>query len=260
MENSKISWCHHTQNFWRGCTGAGCEIKADCYAAALSKRGGWTFEIPRATSPSKWREPFKWDAEARAEGKSYRVFCGSLMDFFDAPMDGRRPAAWSVIRKLRNLTWMVLTKQTSRIAEQLPADWGSTGYDNVWLGTTLTCMKSVHRLNELRAIPAVKKFVSCEPLRGSLAGVDFSGVDLIVAGGESGNRWKEHQMDLEWARELQTEAARTGACFFFKQVSSRFSVAGADALGAIHHEMPAGSFPWMPEIHNRPNDMGIIDE
>jgi protein gp37 len=51
MENTKIGWCDHTFNPWRGCTkvSPGC---ANCYAEALSKRnpkvlGAWGRRGPR---------------------------------------------------------------------------------------------------------------------------------------------------------------------------------------------------------------------
>ena len=110
MRDSAIAWCHHTENFWRGCTGKGCEIKRECYAVSFAKRAGWRFTTPTVTSPHIWREPFQWNAEAEAQGKFYRVFCGSLMDFFDPATDGLRPAAWEVIKGTKHLVWMVLTK------------------------------------------------------------------------------------------------------------------------------------------------------
>ncbi len=96
MKNSSIAWTHHTQNFWRGCSGKNCEIRSGCYAAAQSKARGWSFENVRPTQANKWREPFEWNEEAKREGKAYRVFCGSLCDFFDHQADGIRPAAWNV--------------------------------------------------------------------------------------------------------------------------------------------------------------------
>jgi protein gp37 len=64
--NSKIEWCHHTFNPWRGCTkvSAGC---ANCYAETLSHRnpkvlGVWGDGGTRVVaSESAWREPRKWN-------------------------------------------------------------------------------------------------------------------------------------------------------------------------------------------------------
>ena len=90
MQNSKIEWCHHTFNPWRGCAkiSAGC---ANCYAEMLSRRnptvlGIWG-EGPESTrvvaAESSWREPLKWDRAAAAAGERHRVFCASLADVFE---------------------------------------------------------------------------------------------------------------------------------------------------------------------------------
>ena len=85
---TKIEWCDHTFNPWRGCTKvhAGC---ANCYAETLSKRnpktlGIWGRHGMRVVAVDKsWGEPLKWDAAAAAEGVRRRVFCASLADVFE---------------------------------------------------------------------------------------------------------------------------------------------------------------------------------
>ena len=76
MENSQISWCDHTQNFWIGCTkvSPGC---ANCYAETLDRNrfsktlGGGTKDVPvchwgpgaprHRTSESIWNDPVRWN-------------------------------------------------------------------------------------------------------------------------------------------------------------------------------------------------------
>lgn len=87
-ENSNISWTTHTWNPWRGCTkvSEGCR---NCYADALSKRnpsvlGVWGPNGTRVVAAeAAWREPLKWDKEARVAGERRRVFCASLADVFE---------------------------------------------------------------------------------------------------------------------------------------------------------------------------------
>jgi len=88
-ENSKIEWTDHTFNPWYGCTNIspGCD---HCYAENWSKRSGlvrWGSNPRRRTTESYWREPLKWNAEAREFKEKYgyrpRVFCASLADVFD---------------------------------------------------------------------------------------------------------------------------------------------------------------------------------
>lgn len=86
--NSKIEWCHHTMNPFRGCTRVhtGC---LNCYAERMSKRnpavlGVWGAEGTRVVAAEKtWLEPLKWDKAAAKAGERHRVFCASLADVFE---------------------------------------------------------------------------------------------------------------------------------------------------------------------------------
>src|ERR1043165_5717693 len=86
---SKIEWCRHTFNPWRGCTkvSAGC---AHCYAETRSKRnpkvlGIWGDDGTRPIgSDAYWKQPFAWDRASREAGERHRVFCASLADVFEA--------------------------------------------------------------------------------------------------------------------------------------------------------------------------------
>lgn len=94
-ENTKIQWCDHTFNPWRGCTqvSAGC---AHCYAAAQAKRnprvlGVWgTYGTRVVASEAMWREPSLWDRRAREDGVRRRVFCASMADVFEDVPDAAR--------------------------------------------------------------------------------------------------------------------------------------------------------------------------
>lgn len=118
---TKIQWCHHTFNPWRGCTKIheGC---ANCYAERDSKRfpkvrGVWGPMGTRVRA-ADWSEPIRWNAAAEAAGERRRVFCASLADVFEAwdgpivdhkggilvsprPADGRGDPCGGVGRRLR---------------------------------------------------------------------------------------------------------------------------------------------------------------
>ncbi len=49
------------------------------------------------------------------------------------------------------------------IADRLPADWGE-GYPTLWLGVSVENKRFLTRMDTLRKIPAVIRFVSAEPL------------------------------------------------------------------------------------------------
>ena len=85
MKDTKIEWCHHTFNPWRGCTkvSAGC---AHCYAETLSHRnpavlGVWGDQGTRPeAAEAYWLHALRWYEAAIEAGEVRRVFVGSLMD------------------------------------------------------------------------------------------------------------------------------------------------------------------------------------
>lgn len=87
-ENSKIEWCHHTFNPWRGCAKVhtGCK---NCFAEAQAKRNPNTLGIwgPNGSrvvaSEEMWAKPLKWNKAAEKAGQRHRVFCASMADVFE---------------------------------------------------------------------------------------------------------------------------------------------------------------------------------
>lgn len=87
-ETTKIQWCHHTFNPWRGCAKVhtGCE---NCYAEKEAKRfpknrGIWGHRGTRVkAADATWAEPLRWNIAAAAAGERRRVFCASLADVFE---------------------------------------------------------------------------------------------------------------------------------------------------------------------------------
>lgn len=241
-ETTGIGWTDKTHNEWIGCSapaGAGC---ANCYAALWDRRfGGDRFGVgkcPSLSSEQNRNKPYRWERESIVARVRTKVFCGSLMDFFDkhAP-SGARSALWGKIAATPNLDWQILTKRSSNIAKMLPPDWG-IGYDNVWLGVTIEDRKSgLRRLEHLRAIPAKVKFVSIEPLLEDLGVVDFSGIDWAIIGGESGRACRP--MKEEWVLKIIRQCREQGVKVFFKQWGGSDKIAG----GCIVSGMEIKEFP-----------------
>ena len=214
-EVTGIEWTDHTFNPWIGCTAisAACNI---CYAETLVKRWGGDFATRRRTAPSNWKQPIKWNKAAETAGVRRRVFCASLADVFDnqAPEEWRVDL-WALIRATPWLQWQLLTKRPQSIRKMLPPDWGH-GFHNVWIGTTVEDREQARiRMDHLRAIPTVIRFLSVEPLLEGLGSFDLSGVDWVIVGGASGPEAKP--MHPDWARNLRDQCAAAGVPFFFKQ-------------------------------------------
>lgn len=216
--NTNIEWCDHTFNIAWGCIKAskGCD---NCYADTLSNLYGFDVWGPgktrRTFGPAYWAKPLSWDREARKAGVRRRVFCSSMTDVFlnDPIINAEREKLWPLIAATPMLDWLILTKQAQRIGANVPAG----RYDNVWLGVSVEDAAAAWRISTLQRINfAPVRFVSAEPLLGSLAGVDLTGMDWVIVGGESGPRARP--MDIEWARELRDECTRKRIAFFLKQL------------------------------------------
>jgi protein gp37 len=233
-DNSAIEWTNATWNPVTGCgkVSPGC---AHCYAEAFAERWRGTpghpyeqgFELRlwpgRLDQPLRWRRP-------------RMIFVNSMSDLFHE----RVPEAFiqrvfDVMGEAGWHTFQILTKRHERLAELAPR---LTWHHNVWMGVSIENRRFVHRADHLRAVDAAVRFVSAEPLLGPLEGLDLTGIDWLIAGGESGQRHR--RCDPAWVEDLRSRCATEGVAFFFKQWGGRTSKAGGRLLnGQTHDAMPA---------------------
>ncbi|MEQ1594681.1 MAG: phage Gp37/Gp68 family protein [Casimicrobium sp.] len=237
-KQTNIVWTKSTFNPWMGCTGVSraCD---HCYAEALMGRWlkiKWGTGEPRVrTSPTYWRAPRAWNAAAPSQNFAgirgfWPVFCASLADVFDNEVDPQwRLDLWELVRATPNLTWQILTKRIGNARKMLPADWGN-GYANVWLGATVCDQTEALRdVVKLRAVPAAVRFVSVEPMLGSidLEAVPRDGdhnsppgrlidmLDWVICGGE--RCAQSRPMHPNGPRQLRDQCVRADKPFLFKQ-------------------------------------------
>ena len=86
---------------------------------------------------------------------------------------------------------------------------------NVWLGTSVEDDRVLHRVDELRHVPASVRFLSCEPLIGPLTRLCLENIQWVIVGGESGPGARP--MNEQWVLHIKRECAQRGVPFFFKQ-------------------------------------------
>ncbi len=239
-EQTKIEWTDHTFNSHWGCqrVSPGCE---NCYAEAFSHRLGRELWGPKAErrefGDAHWAEPLKWNKAAERDGVRRRVFCASMADVFeDHPVAARsRERLWPLIIATPHLDWLLLTKRPQNLAGMLP--WVRYQIEpppNVWLGTTVEDQKRAdERVPLLLAVPAVVRFLSCEPLLGRVdltslrddeVGATWNvlegmGLDWVIVGGESGPGARP--FDLEWAATLVGQCQSFDVAVFVKQLGAR---------------------------------------
>lgn len=251
-QGSAIEWTDATWNPVTGCTrvSPGC---AHCYIETT---------IPLRTQHRRFVR--KGDEEttglilhddridARRVPKGPRVFVNSLSDLFheDIPHE----FVWRVfdlMRLLPDRQFQVLTKRPERMREIVERYYKLTArgigtpdvveypLPNVWLGVSIENARYTWRADVLREIPAAVRFISAEPLLGSLfpetitcprcegqrydrgscsfcvnrgrldangsldrMPLDLTSIDWLIVGGESGGR-DARPMHPEWARELR---------------------------------------------------------
>ena len=105
------------------------------------------------------------------------------------------------------------------------------------MGVSVEDARVFHRIDDLRRVPAAVRFLSCEPLIGSLAGIDLDGIHWIIVGGESGPH--SRSMNIEWVREIFRACRKQHVPFFFKQWGGvRKDRTGRLLRGRTYDEMP----------------------
>jgi protein gp37 len=247
MAETSIEWTDATWNPVAGCTvlTAGC---TNCYAMRMAARLD-AMGVPKYAGLTRksgkravWTGKIRLDEKSLAVPKSWskprKVFVNSMSDLFhdDVPAEFIRKV-WDVMRDTPRHTYQILTKRPERMAAVL-SERGFAVLPNVWLGTSIEDSRVLHRLDEIRAVPAAVRFVSLEPLIGSVAAGDLTGIHWAIVGGESGPRARP--MDPEWVNEIEAMCRRSGTAFFFKQWGGKNKKATGRMLhGRTYDEMPA---------------------
>jgi protein gp37 len=178
--------------------------------------------------PLRWKRP-------------RRIFVNSMSDLFheDIPedfigqvFDTMVQADWHVFQ--------ILTKRPDRLAELAPRlPWP----ENVWMGVTIENNRWVGRADLLRSVPSAVRFISAEPLLGALPDLDLTGLDWLIAGGESGP--KNRPPKVEWFLDLRDRCIAENVAFFFKQWGGIRSKSGGRLLeGTEWSEMPTACPRW----------------
>ncbi|WP_095201900.1 DUF5131 family protein [Mesorhizobium carmichaelinearum] len=224
MAETSIEWTDATWNPVAGCTilTAGCTncyamrmaarleaMGVDKYAGVTRKSGGkakWTGKIKldhaSLSVPQEWRKP-------------KRVFVNSMSDLFHSEVPTAFIAEiWQVMAATPRHTYQILTKRPDRMSEVLSSPEFNV-LPNVWLGTSVEDSRVLYRLDELRAVPAAVRFVSFEPLIGSVAGANLKSIHWAIVGGESGPQARP--LDTRWVDEIFDQCTDTDTAFFFKQ-------------------------------------------
>jgi protein gp37 len=245
--NSKIEWTECTWNPVTGCTkiSPGC---LNCYAERMARR-------LKAMGQSNYRHGFRLTLHPHMldlplSWKQPRsVFVNSMSDLFheDVPTDFILKV-FHVMGRASQHRFQVLTKRSERL-EKLSGElhWPP----NVWMGVTVENADFAYRIDHLRQTGAAIKFISFEPLLGSVGDTDLKGIDWVIVGGESGPGARPMQKD--WVTELRDRCLSCDIPFFFKQWGGVNKKANGRTLDKrIWDDLPEESLPnWRGAIRDR---------
>lgn len=252
MNKTGIKWTDYTWNPVTGCqrVSAGCKY---CYANEIADRFAGSAHFPNGFSMTL--HPKRLKAPLKKQGPK-RVFVNSMSDlFWTAVPTSFVDQVFDVIDATPQLTFQILTKREDRMLEysrtrRFPK--------NLWAGVTVESQATAGRLDVLRQIETDgKRMVSAEPLLSPLK-VDWSGIDWVITGGESGshlmdpairaarglvelvgNKWSARPDRIDWVRQIRDDCKAAGAAFFHKQWGGiTNNIAGCELDGRTWEEYP----------------------
>lgn len=244
MADTSIEWTDATWNPVAGCTilSPGC---TNCYAMRMAARleamGSDKYRglTRKSGGRAKWTGKIYLDRKAldtpKAWSKHRQIFVNSMSDLFHSDVPPAFVAkVWSTMAATPQHTYQILTKRPGNMAEitaKLPV------LPNVWLGTSVENADYLERIDDLRRVRAAVRFISFEPLLGSVAGADLKNIHWAIVGGESGPGARA--MDAKWVSEIEAACRRHGTAFFFKQWGGKNKKAAGRILnGRTYDEMP----------------------
>lgn len=233
MAQTSIEWTEMTWNPITGCTkiSSGCKF---CYAEIMTKRLKGMGHVKYSNGfdltlhENALEIPYTWK-------KSKVVFVNSMSDLFhkEVPLSFIRKV-FKVMNENPQHVFQVLTKRADVLLKHNEhLNWTS----NIWMGVTIENDTVLERMDLLKKTSAHLKFLSCEPLIGTLGMLDLNGIDWVIVGGESGR--KPRPMEEKWVVEIQKQCADKNVPFFFKQWGGmNKKEAGSELKGKLYKDLP----------------------
>lgn len=254
MAETHIEWSDSTWNPVAGCSmlSSGC---THCYAMEMARR----LEL---MGVSKYKgltrnngKRYIWNGEIREDFSSLnipyswkkpkKIFVNSMSDLFHEKVsDSFITKVWKVMEETPRHHYQILTKRPERMRDIIQNKIKKV-LDNVWIGTSIENEETVSRVNFLRETPAAIRFISFEPLIGSVGNINLNKIDWAIVGGESGRLARP--IKEEWIDEIYNQCLLFDTAFFFKQWGTwgkdnkkRSKKAnGREYRGQLWDEMPA---------------------
>ncbi|MCL2538490.1 MAG: phage Gp37/Gp68 family protein [Alphaproteobacteria bacterium] len=212
-QKSNLEWTDATWNPIVGCTkySDGCK---NCYAMPIAERlcnqgiAGYENGFKLTLRPERLEIPLHWK-------KPRLIFVDSMCDLFhdDIPLEYIQKV-FAIMKRADWHIYTILTKRSHRMRELAPfLEW----LPNIVAGVTIESNKYRNRLDDLKAVPAVMKYLSLEPLLDRIERLDLTNIDWLIVGGESGQNARP--VNVDWIREVRDWTLEQKVSFWFKQYS-----------------------------------------
>lgn len=182
-----------------GCT-IGCSY---CYARNNVRRFHMTEDFSRP-------EYFPGKLKLMDRKRPRNLLLTGMSDFSDWDPEWREEV-FARIGQNPQHQYIFLTKRPEKVRF-------STELDNVWFGVTVTSEKEKGRIKAMREHIRAKHYqVSFEPMFDNIGEVDFTGIEWIVVGTETGRRKGKSESKQEWVWNLTNQAHSRGIPVFMKE-------------------------------------------
>ena len=182
-----------------GCT-IGCSY---CYARNNVRRFHMTEDFSRP-------EYFPGKLKLMDRKRPRNLLLTGMSDFSDWDPEWREEV-FARIGQNPQHQYIFLTKRPEKVRF-------STELDNVWFGVTVTSGKEKGRIKAMREHIRAKHYqVSFEPMFDNIGEVDFTGIEWIVVGTETGRRKGKSESKQEWVWNLTNQAHSRGIPVFMKE-------------------------------------------
>ncbi len=209
-------------NPWHGChkCSPGC---LNCFVFYFDKKRGIdTNNVFR--SKTNFNLPLKKDRNRNYKiAPRTEVATCFTSDFFLPEADPWREEAWEIIRKRKDVNFLICTKRIERFFDCIPKDW-EEGYENVIIAVTCENQKKANeRLPILMQLKAKRKYILVSPI---LEEVDLSPylksgqINLVSVGGES--YANARVCNFEWVKKIKESCDQYQVPFDFHQTGSNF--------------------------------------
>jgi len=215
--STKIQWTEETWNPTTGCAkvSAGCK---NCYAEKMHNR-------LRAMGQKKYQHPFNevrchpnaLNLPARRK-KPCMIFVNSMSDLFHPDVgENFIMVTFQVMLDNPQHTYQLLTKRPERIAQWIKRNAFDMMLSNLWLGTSVENQQTAdERIPYLLDTPAAVRWLSIEPMLGTIDIPELAALQWVVVGAESGaNR---RPCEIDWVRSIVRQCKTANVPVFVKQL------------------------------------------